>query len=44
MGVALDVLAKRQGGIIVVNSAVVSVRKQADLFNEVLCCDRYMHR
>ena len=39
MGVALDVLAKKQGGI-VVNSAVVSVRKQADLFNEVLCCDR----
>ena len=43
MGVALDVLAKRQGGI-VLNSAVVSIRKPADLFNKVLCCDRYVRR
>ena len=39
MGVALDVLAKRQGGI-VLNSAVVSVRKPADIFNKVLCYDK----
>ena len=43
MGVALDVLAKRQGAI-VLNSAVVSVRKPADLFNKVLCCGRYVCR
>ena len=41
MDVALGVPTKRQGGI-VVNSAAVSVRKQ--VFNEVFCCNRYMHR
>ena len=43
IGVALDVLAKRQGEN-VLNSAVVSVRKPADLFNKVLCCGRYVCR
>ena len=45
MGVALDVLAKRQGAWNCSElCSFVSVRKPADLFNKVLCRDIYVRR